>query len=84
MMKELRITLIKADSEKPEVSFKIPIDALKIVDSLIPGKIKDKMSDEGVTLKEIANASENSDVTGKLMEINRDDWTLVFEIIVPE
>ena len=79
-MKELKIAIYKGDVSNPETTVKIPLSALKIVNALIPKKIKEKILNEGVNLQEIIKATEAEDVSGKLMEIQDKEDHIIISI----
>ena len=76
-MKELKISIYKKKAPTPDTTIKIPLSSLKIVDALIPKKVKEKMVSEGVELQAILKAAETTDVTGKLVEIQDKDEYIV-------
>lgn len=76
-MKQLKITVYKGNTSEPETTIKIPLTALRIVNALIPKKVREKMANEGINIQEIVKAMETGDAKGKLVEIEGKDEHIV-------
>jgi hypothetical protein len=77
-MKELKISIYKGDSKKPETEVKIPLTGLKIVKDLVPKKAREKLAKKGVDIEKIIKSIEKEKKHGKLLEIqDKEDHIII-------
>ena len=68
-MANLKIQVFKGTASDPSTTVRIPVRALKIASSLIPGKAARELEEQGIDLEAIIQASENPDAHGVLTEV---------------
>ena len=76
----LAIHVYESSRTAPSPAIRIPLGALSIVSSCIPGSVKDKLAEKGVDLDHIISAAENSIEPGILLEIEDENDRLVIAI----
>ncbi len=67
----LRIVVIEDGEE--EVNISIPLKLVKMFETLLPSKAKEKLDEKGVNLDVVLDAIEEETVDGKLVDIHDED-----------
>ncbi len=79
-MADLKISIYKTDQTKPETVITIPLTVVRMATRLVPEKARTALENEGIDLNEIASLAEKQDVTGKLVEVERETERIVIAI----
>ena len=79
-MPDLKIKVYKTGQAKPETVVTIPLTVVRIATRLIPKKARSTLENEGIDLNEIASLAEKQDVTGKLVEVEKETERIVIAI----
>ena len=70
-MADLKIRVFKHGETQPETTVTIPGNVLNVASKLIPNKALAALKGEGIDLNELIKLSQNPDVRGTLVEIER-------------
>ncbi len=79
-MAKLRIKIYKAGRAKPETVISIPLTVVRVATKLVPKKAKEAWEKEGIDLNEIASLAERQDVSGELVEVEKETERIVISI----
>ncbi len=79
-MKELKISIYKGDSKKPETEVKIPLTGLKIVKDILPKKAREKLAEKGIDIENILKSIEKEKAHGKLIEIQDKEDKIIISV----
>ena len=79
-MPDLKIKVYKAGQVKPEMVVTIPLTIVRMATKLMPTKVKSALENEGIDLNEIVSIAEKQDVTGKLVEVEKETERIVISI----
>ncbi|MBC8213653.1 MAG: hypothetical protein ISR90_02145 [Candidatus Marinimicrobia bacterium] len=79
-MKKLIIKIQKIDSDKPEVKVQIPLKVAKLVNTLIPGKVKDELNKENIDISKILNSINELDDIGTLVEVEQETQQIIIAV----
>lgn len=76
-MKGLKISIYKGDATEPDKTIRIPLAAAKMMSTLMPEGLRQKMASEGIDLEQILRAAESGGVSGTLAEIEEKGQRIV-------
>ena len=76
-MRGLKISIYKGGAAEPEKTIRIPLAVAKMMSTLMPGGLSQKMMKEGIDLKQILRAAEAGGVSGTLAEIEEKGQRIV-------
>ena len=79
-MKELKIVIQKKDPAEKDTTIKIPLIALKYVNSLVPKWVIDKLAEKGIDFRELIADLSSEKALGKIAEIQHNDDTVIISI----
>jgi len=70
-MKGLKIRVFKDGSAQPDTTLTIPIAILRFAKKLMPKQVAGMLQDHGIDLDQIVELSQQEDVQGTIVEIER-------------
>jgi hypothetical protein len=70
-MKGLKIRVFKDGSTQPDTTLTIPIAILRFAKKLMPKQVSGMLQDHGIDLDQIVELSQQEDVQGTIVEIER-------------
>jgi hypothetical protein len=70
-MKGLKIRVFKDGSTQPDTTLTIPIAILRFAKKLMPKQVAGMLQDHGIDLDQIVELSQQEDVQGTIVEIER-------------
>jgi len=70
-MKGLKIRVFKDGSTQPDTTLTIPIAVLRFAKKLMPKQVAGMLQDHGIDLDQIVELSQQEDVQGTIVEIER-------------
>lgn len=70
-MKGLKIRVFKDGSTQPDTTLTIPIAILRFAKKLMPKQVAGTLQDHGIDLDQIVELSQQEDVQGTIVEIER-------------
>jgi len=73
MIKALKIRVRDTEDDGEKVNVTIPLKALELLDKLTPRRIREELTEEGINLSEIVEASKSIDEPGTLVEIETEE-----------
>ncbi len=79
-MADLKIKVYKTGEEKPETVVTIPLKILRIFTKFVPKKVESALREEGIDMDEIASLVEKQEVTGKIIEVEKEKERIVISI----
>ena len=79
-MANLKIKVYKSGQAKPETVITIPLTVVRIAARLVPKKARLALEKEGIDLNEIASLAEKQDVTGNLVEVEKETERILIAI----
>ncbi len=79
-MPELKIAIYKGDESAPETVVKIPLQALRIAQSVLPHRVRWAFEEEGIDWKEVIRLVEEEKVSGTLVEVQKKGHRIVVSV----
>ncbi len=79
-MIKLTITVFQLPSTDPEVRISIPVAVVKIARKLIPKKVHEELSAQGIDLSEIITALDQLEEAGTIMEVETEDRLIIIAL----
>ena len=70
-MAKLKIRIFKNNDTQPDTTITIPLNILKVASKLIPKRAIAVLENEGIDLNQIIEISQNEEVSGTLVEIEK-------------
>lgn len=70
-MAKLKIRIFKNSDTQPDTTITIPLGILKVASKLIPKRAVAILENEGIDLNQIIEISQNEEVRGTLVEIEK-------------
>ena len=70
-MAKLKIRIFKNHDTQPDTTITIPLGILKVASKLIPKRAVAILENEGIDLNQIIEISQNEEVRGTLVEIEK-------------
>ena len=70
-MKGLKISIFKGGETEPETTITIPVAILRFATKLMPKRVASALQEYGIDLHQLVELSQQEDVHGTLVEIER-------------
>lgn len=77
MMQTLKLHIYKSGRQEPETKITIPLASLSISEKLLPSRVKNSLSKEGIELNELTGLFAKQGPKGPLIEIENANERIV-------
>ncbi|MCP4109006.1 MAG: hypothetical protein GY749_26325 [Desulfobacteraceae bacterium] len=77
MNQTFKLHIYKSGKADPETKITIPLSVLHVAEKLLPRKVKESLSKEGIDINELSGLFGKQGPKGKLIEIENPDEKLV-------